>query len=60
MSTNVDKSLLHTVIDDLKPNELEVVYKMFMAFIHDYQDRHLTPEEHAEHVKTLESDEWYE
>jgi hypothetical protein len=60
MNVQVDKSLLHVVIDNMQPNELEVVYKMFSAFINDYQDRHLSPEEYKAHVQALEADEWYE
>ena len=56
----IDKSLLHDVIDSLPPHELETVYKMFQAFIADYQDRHLTPEELAAHKKALEENEWYD
>jgi hypothetical protein len=60
MNTQIDKSLLHVVIDNMTANELEVVYKMFSAFINDYQDRHLSPEEYEMHKKALEDDEWYE
>ena len=57
---NIDKNLLHAVIDELPPEELNVIYKMFLKFIDDYMDRHLTSEEYAEHMKALEDDEWYE
>jgi hypothetical protein len=60
MNTRIDKSLLHVVIDDMQPNELEIVYKMFSAFINDYQDRHLSPEEFEAHKQALVADEWYE
>jgi hypothetical protein len=60
MNIQIDKSLLHVVIDNMTPNELEVVFKMFSAFINDYQDRHLLPEERDAHIQALEDDEWYE
>jgi hypothetical protein len=60
MTANIDRKLLHTVIDELRPNELEVVYKMFSAFITDYQDKHLTAEEYSAHMQVLKDDEWYE
>ena len=60
MNTQIDKSLLHVVIDNMTTNELEVVYKMFSAFINDYQDRHLSSEEYEAHIQALEDDEWYE
>jgi hypothetical protein len=44
----------------MKPDELRVVYKMFSAFINDYQDKHLSPEEYKTHMQTLKDDEWYE
>jgi hypothetical protein len=60
MNMQIDKSLLHVVIDNMTPNELEVVYKMFSAFINDYQDRYLSPEEREAHMQALKDDEWYE
>ncbi|MCL2697641.1 MAG: hypothetical protein FWE74_06135 [Oscillospiraceae bacterium] len=60
MNSQIDKSLLHVVIDNMAPNELEVVYKMFSAFINDYQDRHLSAEEYKAHAQALKDDEWYE
>jgi len=42
MINNIDKGLLHAVIDELPPEELSVIYKMFSTFINDYNDRHLT------------------
>ena len=59
MVGNVDKALLHDVIDTLPQNELEVVYKMFQSFIMDYQDRHLTDDELEAHNRALADDEWY-
>ena len=60
MTTNIDKSLLHAVIDDLPTNELDVVCGMLAAFINDYQDRHLNPEEYDAHMQALSADEWYD
>ena len=60
MITNIDKDLIHAVIDELPPEELSVIYKMFLTFINDYKDRHLTPEEYTAHMKALEDDEWYD
>ena len=60
MVNNIDKGLLHAVIDELPAEELSVIYKMFFTFINDYNDRHLTQEEYAEHLQALKDDEWYE
>ena len=60
MITVTDKTILHAVIDELPPKELEFVYKLFSSFIEDYQDRHLTPEEYKEHLQALNDDEWYD
>ena len=60
MDTLTCKNLLNDVINDLPPDELKVVYKLFSGFIRDYQDRRLTPDEYSEHMFALNSDEWYE
>ena len=60
MVTEINRDLLHNVIDSLPQNELEVVYKMFQSFIIDYTDRHLTPEELEAHNQTLVDDEWFD
>ena len=60
MINNIDKGLLHAVIDELPPEELSVIYKMFLTFINDYNDRHLTQEEYEAHTKALKDDEWYD
>jgi hypothetical protein len=60
MNTQVDKSMLHMVIDEMRPHELEVVYKMFSAFINDFQDKHLSSEEYDAHMQALKNDEWYD
>ena len=60
MNTAVDRDLLHSVIDELPPYELEFVFKLFQSFINDYQDKHLTPEELIAHNQALDDDEWYD
>ena len=60
MNISVDKALLHNVIDELPPNELEFVFKLFQSFINDYQDKHLTPAELTAHNQALADDEWYD
>jgi hypothetical protein len=59
-TTEIDRSLLHAVIDELPANELETIYKMFSYFIYDYHDRHLTQEEYTAHMQALNDDIWYE
>jgi hypothetical protein len=54
------RSLLHAVIDELPPAELEFVCKLFSSFINDYHDSRLTPEEHDAHMLALHDDEWYD
>ena len=60
VDTTADKALLHNVIDALPPYELEFVLKLFQAFINDYQDKYLTPDELAAHNQALDDDEWYD
>ena len=60
MNITVDRDLLHNVIDELPPSELEVIFKLFHSFINDYQDKHLTPSELAAHIQALQDDEWYD
>ena len=60
MSVAERKSLLNSVINEMPPEDISVVYKLFYSYIMDYQDRHLTPEEQAEHLLALEEDKWYE
>ena len=60
MVTNINKDLLHAVIDELPHEELSVIYKMFLTFINDYEDRRLTPEEYEAHTQALKEKEWYD
>ena len=59
MVVDVNKALLHEVIDTLPQSELEVVYKMLLSFITDYQDRRLTDDELEAHNRALAENEWY-
>ena len=60
MATNIDKSQLHAVIDELPPHALNSFYEMILMFINDYKDSHLTQEEYAAHMQALKEDEWYD
>lgn len=60
MDTEMNRSILRAVIDELPKEELNIVYKMFSSFINDYQDRHLTKEELVLHNQALSEDEWFE
>ena len=60
MVANIDKNLLHEVIDELPPDVMAVVYKMFSSFIDDHLDRNLSPEERKMHMAALQEDVWVE